>query len=156
MRLLTYSNKPLLSSRNVWDMLSPEMDPFLTNVFPFRRQSDRLASSPWNADYEVSETDSAYKLYVDLPGVKREDIEIQVEEDLLTITAKRRRLSAALETEEKQAEEPLSIKKSFRLPENVDAESIDAGHEDGVLMLTIPKPEEVLPRKVKIAIGEGK
>ena len=95
------------------------------------------------------EGDDAYYVDVDLPGVKKEDVEISVDENVLTIKGKR-------ETKEEVNEENYyriesrygTFSRSFTLPEKVDVENIKASSEDGVLEIVIPK-QTVLKDSVK-------
>jgi len=95
---------------------------------------------------DVAEDDQKIELFADLPGVKQEDLDIQVEKDVLTIRGERK-----LERQgERQAG---AFSRTFSLPKHVDAEKIVALLKDGVLTLTLPKRPEAQPRAIKVAIG---
>ena len=99
------------------------------------------------------EGDDAYYVDVDLPGVKKEDVEISVDENVLTIKGKR-------ETKEEVKEENYyrieskygTFSRSFTLPEKVDVENIKASSEDGVLEIVIPKQTVIKDSVKKIEI----
>lgn len=91
----------------------------------------------------VSETDKAFELEVAVPGLNKEDFDIDMDKDILTISAQKQ-----TETEETSEETKKvtrrefsysSFSRSFRLPENVDEENISAEYKDGLLHLSIPK-----------------
>src|SRR5581483_12280673 len=87
---------------------------------------------------DVRETDEAYLVYVDLPGVKSKDVSIELSDQVLTISGSR----VPVETGQSQLmERPYgSFVRSLTLPEGVDSDQIMADYHDGVLELRIPKP----------------
>lgn len=95
---------------------------------------------------DVVEDDQKFELYADLPGVKQEDLDIQVDKDVLTIRGERK-------LEKKGERSSGAFSRSFTLPKHVDVEKIAASLKDGVLTLTLPKRPEAQPRQIKIAIN---
>jgi len=99
------------------------------------------------------EGDDAYYVEVELPGVKKEDISIDVNEDVLTISGERK-------IKEEQKEENFykvesvygKFERSFNLPEDVDTDKIEAKSENGVLEIKIPKVQKVETKPKKIEI----
>lgn len=90
------------------------------------------------------ESDDAYLVQVDLPGVRSEELEIETLDGELTVTSKR-----AGGNEEKQTEEKLrSYRKAIQLPDGVEESRISARYENGVLSLTLPKGEKAKPRRI--------
>lgn len=95
----------------------------------------------------------AYHVDVDLPGVKKEDISIHVENNTLTISGKRETKSEVKESDYYRVESSYGkFERSFTLPENVDVENIRAASEDGVLEVIIPKyqVEKSSAKKIEI------
>jgi len=94
---------------------------------------------------DVKETDAAYEFIVDLPGVKKEDISVNIDDtrNCLVITAER---TGAMDEEKdnyKRTERYHGkFVRSFPLPSNIDENSIQAANEQGVLTITLPKTEE--------------
>ncbi|MDQ8196991.1 Hsp20/alpha crystallin family protein [Pelagicoccus enzymogenes] len=88
----------------------------------------------------------AYLVRVDLPGVKKEDLKIELEDGVVTVTAVRK---FEAEGEGEEAKE-LTYSKAFRVPDGVQAGKISAGFESGVLSLTLPKSEKVQPRQISV------
>jgi len=99
------------------------------------------------------EADDAYYIEVDLPGVKKEDISIDVNDNVLTISGERK-------VEEERKDEEFyriesvygTFERSFTLPEDVDPDKIEAEAKDGVLIVKIPKKQaiEKAPKKIEI------
>src|SRR5690606_4132520 len=95
----------------------------------------------------VKETDSSFELEMAIPGRKKDDIKIEIDKEVLTI-------SSEITKEENETEENFtrkefsfsSFKRVFSLPETVDADKINASYEDGILRFVLPKKEEALPK----------
>lgn len=104
---------------------------------------------------DVEETDSHYLVSVDLPGLARSDIKIEVKDDYLTIWGERK-------SEEKEEREEVRFNrrsfgkftKTFSLPSGIDVSKVEASHKDGVLSVAVPKAPEAQAHTVKI--GETK
>ena len=94
---------------------------------------------------DVQEDAEKIELHADLPGVKQEDIDIQIDKGVLTIKGERK--VAAGRGERNTG----AFSRAFTLPDTVDVEKIGAALKDGVLTLTLPKRPEEKPRQIKIA-----
>lgn len=103
----------------------------------------------------IKETEKDFMLELAIPGFKKDDFNIEVDNDVLTI-------SSEVKTENETTEENYtrrefsinSFKRAFTLPESVDEDNINAAYEEGILKLTLPKKEEALPKpKRMIEIG---
>lgn len=111
--------------------------------------------SVWNgvattANSEFKETPEAYFMSLDVPGVNKANLDIQIVADRIEITGTRKR--AMPEGEDKEQK----VSHSFLLPKNVDTEKIQAHCEDGVLYLALPKQEKAKPKKIEISHGTNK
>ena len=100
---------------------------------------------------EISETEAAYKLTFVVPGLREEDVDIQLEERELVITAREGtpREGKALVRERR----PRDFSRSYQLPETVDTAAIGASLEAGILTITLPKTQP-MPKK-RIAVRQG-
>jgi HSP20 family protein len=106
---------------------------------------------------DVRETDNEYRVSVELPGVTEDDVEVDVDGDLLTIRAEKRE-ERELERADQHVTERLFgvFQRSIRLPEPVDAQSIKATLDNGVLRIVIPKSErQARNRRVPVSRGEA-
>jgi HSP20 family protein len=114
------------------------------------RPADR-ATDAWAPRAEVRESDDAYALSLDVPGLKRDEIAIDFHDGTLTISGQR-------SSETKQEGERVvrtertygAFYRSFGLPQPVDADGIEAKYEDGVLRIVVPKAEESKPRRIAV------
>jgi HSP20 family protein len=123
----------------------------------FRQAFGGTSASPAGAfspALDVEETEDGFTLHVELPSVSPEDVEVSLEENVLTVAGERRFYS------EKEAEGFRRIERSFgrfhravRLPDRVDGEHVHATYKDGVLTVTVPKAEEAKPRRIEIQPG---
>lgn len=100
---------------------------------------------------DVHENDNGYVITADIPGVKEDDITIQLHDDVLTIGVemryeKREEKGAVLLQERRYGK----FQRSLRFPVNVNGEAIEADYNNGVLTVTVPKAEEVKPRRITI------
>jgi HSP20 family protein len=110
----------------------------------------------WLPATDLMESDTHYLLRADLPGVAEEDIHVELDGDQLTISGERKseheeRRNGFYRVERSSG----SFRRSVRLPEGVDPEGITATFDRGVLEVSVPKPEQVKPRKVQITVGPG-
>jgi HSP20 family protein len=103
---------------------------------------------------DIAETDKGFRITAELPGMKKEDVEVSVSQGLLTIKGEKRE-----EREEKEKGYYLSerrfgaFQRSFRLPNQADADRIEAKFDNGVLTLTVPKSADALKSEKKIKIA---
>ncbi len=128
--------------------LESEMNQWLQSPFNSMEEESRFGYAP---ACNLKENAKEYTLQFDLPGVKRDEIKIEVENNRLTITGEREE-----KKEEKDSKHFLteccygSFMRSLALPMAVDEDKIDAKHEDGVLTIKIPKAESSKAKTVKI------
>jgi HSP20 family protein len=133
--------------------LQHEIDRVFNRFFPSQSQSDSDSSQQavWAPRTDLVETDDAYRMHLDVPGVNKDDLKINFKDNQLTISGER----ASKQTDEN--EEYVRVERSFghfyrsfTLPRTVNAENISASYEDGVLTIHVPKTEEVKPRQIEI------
>lgn len=100
---------------------------------------------------DVVETENSYEIEFHLPGVKKEEITVSLDNNMLTVSGERK-----FEKEEKEKRYHRiesrygSFSRSLQLPENVDADSIEAKSENGVLRVTVQKSDEKVSKQIEI------
>lgn len=119
------------------------VDKHFSDIIESYEKSLSLPSS--SLSYELKETDQAYFMSFDVPGVSKDSLEIEVEGDHLKMSGKR---SKPFFNPDK---EDVEYKKTISLPPEVNTEKIHAHVEDGVLYLALPKLEKALARKITIS-----
>lgn len=104
---------------------------------------------PWVPAADLSESDDAYVIALELPGARRDDVNIEVAENELTITGEIREgeRKGRLRRRTRRLGE---FEYRITLPDEVDVEKIDATLEDGVLTVRVPKSERAKPRRIEI------
>ena len=119
------------------------------------REGNDGATRRWVPAMDLVETDDHFVLRADLPGMSQEDVTIELEDNVLTVSGERK-----VEHEEKRegfyrVERTFGhFRRALTLPEGVAPEGIGATFEKGVLEVRIPKPEERKPRRVAIHVGD--
>ncbi|WP_422860485.1 Hsp20/alpha crystallin family protein [Flagellimonas sp. S174] len=103
----------------------------------------------------IRENEAGFELELAVPGAKKEDFKVEVDNELLTISSEGK--TENVETKENFTRKEFAytaFKRAFTLPETVDGSKIDATYEDGILKLALPKKEEALPKPKRfIEIG---
>lgn len=120
------------------------------------REFDRLHETQnfWPAT-DIEETNGHFVLSVDLPGLSEKDIQVQVENNVLTISGERNRERNTEGSAGRRYERSYGkFHRSFSLPENVDSEAIEANFENGELNLLIPKSEPAKAKQIKVGSGK--
>jgi len=104
-----------------------------------------------------TETEHEFVMSVDLPGVKKDDVKIEVQGNTLLLSGERKKEMSADKKAKYQTYERSYgfFQRRFTLPTTVDADKIEARFEDGVLELMFPKTESAKPRKVEIQSGKS-
>lgn len=130
-------------------MLLTRFDPFkdfanmqrvLNNYVP---ANDDISISSFAPKVNTREGEFAYHIELDLPGIKKEDVRIDLDDNKLTITGERKLKEGIKEEEYYKVETSFGkFQRIFSLPENVDVENINAVSSDGILEITIPKLEK--------------
>jgi HSP20 family protein len=117
----------------------------------------RLASNGggWSVPAtEVSEDEQSYVIAAELPGLKKDDIEIGLADGVLTIKAEKKAETTRENGNVHYSERRYgTYRRDFRLGENVDLDNIKADFADGVLTVTLPKTEPAMPATKRIQIG---
>ena len=128
---------------------------FYVQTYPYRRMARRWAENRERTlGINVREENDAYVLSALVPGIKSDDLNIQVLEDVVRIEGEYKRSSPLDKAEENQylvRELPSgSFNRTLRLPVPLDAENVEADITDGILTLRLPKAESARPKQIKI------
>ena len=125
-------------------------DSFLDN---FIEDKGSLLKTDFTPSVNTREGEHAYHVEVDLPGVKKDDIDVDVKDNIVTISGERKSKKEVKEEDYYKVESSYGkFERSFTLPENVDVENIHAESQDGVLEVVIPKLAKAENKSKKIEI----
>jgi HSP20 family protein len=115
------------------------------------RWNEELGQGGWTPAVDIRETEEAYLFTAELPGLKKEEVEITVEDSTLTLSGERRFAEEEAEKNYRRIERAYgTFSRSFTLPTAVDAERIGATFKNGLLTITVPKAEQAKARKITI------
>ena len=130
--------------------LQDEMTRLFSGVMPANRE-DFMAAGAWNPSVDIFEDKDRLILEAELPGMKREDFDISVENNVLTLRGERKFEKKAEGDNYHRVERSYgSFTRSFTLPQTVSAEGATADFDNGVLRVSLPKREETKARKIEI------
>jgi len=120
-------------------------------TYPYRRMARRWMEQPSERSLGVNvlEEEDAYILSALVPGLKAEDLNIQVLENVVSIEGEFQSNDAELLLNELPSG---SFRRTLRMPAEIDAEKVEAKINDGILTLTLPKAESARPKKIKVAV----
>jgi HSP20 family protein len=129
------------------------MDRFFASLWPAAVNGEAAVGAAWAPAIDVHEEKDGYIVKAELPGVKREDVSLSLEEDVLTIKGERR------EEKEEKREGYLrreraygAFQRTLQLPRPVKAEAVSAEFKDGVLKIRLPKADTAKSREIKIDV----
>ncbi|XP_047937668.1 18.1 kDa class I heat shock protein-like [Salvia hispanica] len=141
--------------RSIWDLMLPPEDPFkILEQSPLaaaRAAADENAVALARADWR--ETESEHQITLDIPGMKKEDIKIEVEENRVLRVSGERRTEEEVKDERWHRVERTAGKfwRQFKMPANADMEKVSGRLEEGVLRITVPKlKEEEIKKEPKV------
>ena len=139
---------------NTIDMLRREMDHFFDDLDPFswNRENSGKALSTWTPIADITENDKEYQILMDMPGMDKNDIKINIQDERVSITGERKSEEKEEKTDFIRQERYYgSFFRSFKLPAKVKEDEIKASFKDGVLKVLIPKAEVVKPKSIKVS-----
>lgn len=128
-----------------------EVDNLMDSIFGTKSQTDDECLICPTVDIE--EFEKHYLLHFELPGVNKKDVSINVKDNILTVEGEKK-AGKKSDSDKYHLNERMygRFQRSFRLPEAVDTENIEAEYVDGVLNLTVPKLAEALPKQIEIKV----
>jgi len=146
---------PFQDLRSAQDEMA-QMSPMLAHALGLHTQQGtaRTMATAWAPALDISERKDAYLVTVELPGLKPEDLDITMEDGLLTIQGERQFTSESSEQQYHRVERRYgAFRRSITLPAHVTADGIQASSEDGVLQILVPKAEEAKPKRIQVHPG---
>jgi HSP20 family protein len=123
----------------------------------FLRRTGESSLTVWAPEVDIHETSDALVLEADLPGIDEKDLDIRVENNMLTIAGERKFEKKVNEENYLRVERSYgSFTRSFSLPHTINTDQIQADYRNGVLTIRLPKREEAKPKKIKVAVNTAK
>jgi HSP20 family protein len=114
-----------------------------------------LSFADWSPSVDIEEDAEKYLIKADLPGVDKEDIDVKLENGMLSIRGEKHTETETDNGGKRHRRERFhgTFSRSFTLPDSVDEDNVDASYKDGVLTLAIPKVEKAKPKSIDINIA---
>jgi HSP20 family protein len=116
--------------------------------------NEMMAVADWMPSVDISETDTAYLIKGEIPGVKKEDVKVTIQDGMLTIQGERK-----IEKEEKDKKFHRvecsygSFVRSFRVPDDADESAVKAEFKDGMLNVTLPKSAKAKAKSINVSVS---
>lgn len=133
------------------ERMRTELDRMLTRT---RTPNGGAVHAPWSPVSDVFETDDTIVITAELPGVKDDDVDIEIQDGMLTVKGERKLEDEVSQDRYYHLERSYgSFERSFRLPEGVREDDVKAGVAYGVLRVTIPKPKTAEAKRIPISTG---
>ena len=139
--------------RNV-STLQDEVERAFRQAFGGSQQVAATPAGAFSPALDVEETEDGFTLHVELPGVTADEVEVSLEENVLTIAGERRFYA------DKDADDFRRLERQFgrfhravRLPDRVDGGRVEATYRDGLLKIAVPKAEDAKPRRIQVMSG---
>jgi HSP20 family protein len=133
-----------------------QMSPMLAHALGLYAQQGSSRATAWAPALDISERKDAYLVTDELPGIEADDLEITMEDGLLTIQGERAFAQESSEQQFHRVERRYgAFRRSITLPAQVQAEQIEASFDNGVLQIVVPKAEEATPKRIQIRPGRA-
>lgn len=134
--------------------MQERMNRIFTDLYARRADDDLMARGDWLPPVDIFENENhEIVIKAELPGLKREDIDVRVENNTLTLRGERKRESSVRDDQYHRIERMYgSFSRSFALPATVDAGRVAAEYRDGILTVRLPLREEARPRQIEVQV----
>lgn len=143
----------LVPVRRTSNVFSPaSLDRFFDSPF-FRSFDDSTASQGWNPAVEVFESEGALNFCVEVPGLDKDDLKIDVQNGHLTISGEKKVESEDGKEYFRKERFYGKFTRTFRLADSVDTENVKANLTNGVLRISIPRKEEAKPKQIEVKVS---
>jgi HSP20 family protein len=154
MTLIRYQAPELApwSAADRWSNLRDELNSFFEMPFwsSFARTGQLFTG--WSPALDLYQSNDNVVAVVELPGMRKEDIEISLHDGTLTITGERNRESSSNGEKAERTERYVGrFRRTVALPTRVDTGKVSATYRDGILTVTLPKAEEVKPKQIQVS-----
>jgi HSP20 family protein len=130
-----------------------EMNRLFEDIVGHRPARVHWTNGDWNPSVDVTEDKESVVVKAEMPGMKKDDVKISVQDNVLTLKGEKKQEKEEKESDYHRIERSYgSFCRSFELPTAVRTDKIKANYKDGVLSITLPKTEEVKPKEIPISI----
>ena len=142
----------LWRSMDRWANLRDEINGLFEGTWPNTTRQTQLFNG-WTPALDVYQTTDDVVAVVELPGMRKEDIEISLHDGMLTIGGERKGETPEGDKTARSERFEGKFRRSISLPTRVDANKVNATYKDGILTVTLPKAEEVKPKQIQVNVA---
>jgi HSP20 family protein len=134
-------------------LLKDRINGMFHDAFPHSGEDEDFVLSSWKPVVDIYDKAGSIIIHAELPGVTKDNVTIEVKENILTLKGERVEVKEVSEDKYFRKERSFgSFYRAFTLPSTINPDNIKATFKDGVLKIEIPKPEEQTPKQIKIEI----
>jgi HSP20 family protein len=139
--------------KNRESFASPLWDDLMENFFYGWPSADSEVQTAWCPRTDVRETEKEIVLDLEIPGIDKKDIKVEVKDNTLTISGERNEEKAEEGTDYYRRERRYGkFERSFGLPDTVEEDKVSAQYKNGILTLTLQKSEKALPKEINVEV----
>ena len=133
--------------------LQERINRMFDETFPQSAEQEGLSMCAWKPAVDIYETDGGIVITTDLPGVRKEDVAVEIKNNVLTVKGERRALPGVDESQYLRRERCFgTFQRSFNLKFAILPEKIKARFKDGMLIIDVPRPDEEMPKKISVNV----
>jgi len=151
-----------------WDPIRTRWNPFKElqelesrwqSIFPFRAATgnggkEAMTVAEWSPLVDIMEDEKEYLIKAELPDMKKEDVKLTVENEVLTMSGERKYVKEEKGEKHHRIERAYgSFLRSFSLPEDADGSKVSADYKDGMLRVHLPKSEKAKPKAIEVKVA---
>ena len=156
MSIIRYQTPDLSAWRSLdrWSNLRDEMNSLFDAPLWANTMREAQLFTGWTPALDLYQTNDDVVAVVELPGMRKEDIDLSMQDGILTISGERKEDGAADGEKTARTERFVGkFRRSISLPTRVDANKVNAAYKDGILTVTMPKAEEVKPKQIQVNVS---
>lgn len=144
-------HSPLTELRDIENRMEEMFSTSFPGLFKRGNGGETLRSSRWVPEVDIFRSDEGIVVECECPGMKREDIEVNLDNHTLTISGKRKREKEIDEDDYYRSERAFArFERSFRLPGDIQVEAVDATYDNGILEITLPVTESSEKKRIEV------
>jgi HSP20 family protein len=137
--------------------LQDRMNRLFRESFQDAGRDESLTTSTFAPAVDVYEDEHKVTLKIEVPGIDEKDIDVEIENNTLTVHGERKIEKEEKEENYRRVERQYgSFTRTFTLPQTMDTDSVSANYDKGVLKITLPKKAEAKPKQIKVSLGSEK
>ncbi len=155
MSLIRYQTPEMSLGRSLdrWTNLRDEINSLFEGPYWGTPMNHAQLFSGWSPALDLYQNNDEIVALVELPGMRKEDIELALQDGILTISGERQEESAREDNTARTERFVGKFRRSISLPTRVDAGKVNATYKDGILTVTLPKAEEVKPKQIQVNVS---